>query len=78
MSRKIEVCLTPALLGLYDIKNSIVVVIDILRATSSMVYGIDNGAKSIIPVSQVEDCLKYAAIRLFPTLKKGLQAKRLS
>jgi 2-phosphosulfolactate phosphatase len=59
MSRKIEVCLTPALLGLYDINKSIVVVIDILRATSSIVYGIDNGATSIIPVAQVEDCLKY-------------------
>jgi 2-phosphosulfolactate phosphatase len=60
MQRKIEVCLTPALLGLYDIENSIVVVIDILRATSSIVYGIDNGAKAIIPVAQVEDCLNYS------------------
>lgn len=25
-----------------------------------MVYGIDNGAQAIIPVSQVEDCLNYA------------------
>lgn len=60
MSRKIEVCLTPALLNLYDIQNSIVVVIDILRATSSITYGIENGAQTIIPVAQVEDCLKYA------------------
>jgi 2-phosphosulfolactate phosphatase len=60
MSRKIEVCLTPALLGLYDINKRIVVVIDILRATSSIVYGIDNGATAIIPVAQVEDCLNYA------------------
>lgn len=60
MSRKIEVCLTPALIDLYAIENSIVVVIDILRATSSIVYGIDNGAKAIIPVAQVEDCLNYA------------------
>lgn len=60
MSRKIEVCLTPALLNLYDIENSIVVVIDILRATSSITYGIENGAQTIIPVAQVEDCLKYA------------------
>lgn len=59
MQRKIEVCLTPALLDLYAIEESIVVVIDILRATSSMVYGIDNGAEAIIPVSQVEDCLNY-------------------
>lgn len=60
MSRKIEVCLTPALLNLYNIENSIVVVIDVLRATSSITYGIDNGAEAIIPVAQVEDCLNYA------------------
>ncbi|WP_316817164.1 2-phosphosulfolactate phosphatase [Pedobacter nyackensis] len=58
--KSIEVCLTPALLNLYNTSNSVVVVIDILRATSSMVYGIDNGANAIIPVSQVEDCLNYA------------------
>jgi 2-phosphosulfolactate phosphatase len=60
MQRKIEVCLTPALIDLYKIENSIVVVIDILRATSSIVYGIDNGAEAIIPVAQVEDCRAYA------------------
>ena len=60
MSRTIEVCLTPALLQLYNIENSIVVVIDILRATSSITYGMDNGAEAIIPVAQVEDCLAYA------------------
>jgi len=61
MSKKIEVCLTPALIDLYDIEQSIVVVIDILRATSSITYGIDNGAEAIIPVAHVEDCLKYSA-----------------
>lgn len=60
MSRKIEVCLTPALLNLYNIENSIVVVIDILRATSSITYGIENGAEAIIPVANVEDCLNYS------------------
>lgn len=59
LKKSIEVCLTPALLHLFDTKNSIVVVIDILRATSSIVYGIDNGAKAIIPVAQVDDCLTY-------------------
>ena len=59
MSKKIEVCLTPALIDLYDIEQSIVVVIDILRATSSITYGIENGAKAIIPVSLVEECLAY-------------------
>jgi len=59
MPRKIEVCVTPALLGLYNIEQTIVVVIDILRATSSIVYGIDNGATAIIPIANVTDCLNY-------------------
>ncbi|MHA4893370.1 2-phosphosulfolactate phosphatase [Pedobacter sp. PWIIR3] len=61
MEKRLEVCLTPALLDLYEIEESIVVVIDILRATSSIVYGISNGADAIIPVAQVEDCLQYAS-----------------
>jgi len=56
---KIEVCLSPALLPLFDIENSVVVVIDVFRATSSICYGIENGAKAIIPVSQVEECAAY-------------------
>ena len=36
-----------------------VVVIDIFRATSSICYGIENGAEAIIPVSQVEECSAY-------------------
>lgn len=57
--RNLEVCLTPALLHLYDFKQSIVVVIDIFRATSSICYGIENGAESIIPVATVEACESY-------------------
>ncbi|RYE51744.1 MAG: 2-phosphosulfolactate phosphatase [Sphingobacteriales bacterium] len=60
MHKRIEVCLTPALLHLYNVEESIVVVIDVLRATSSIVYGIDNGASAIIPVANVEDCLQYS------------------
>lgn len=56
---KIETCLTPALLPLYQIENSIVVIIDIFRATSSICYGIENGAEAIIPVAQVEECAAY-------------------
>lgn len=57
--RKLEVCLTPALLQHYDIHESIVVVIDIFRATSSICYGIENGAEAIIPVATVESCESY-------------------
>lgn len=57
--RKLEVCLTPALLHLHELSASIVVVIDIFRATSSICYGIENGAHSIIPVATVEACESY-------------------
>jgi 2-phosphosulfolactate phosphatase len=57
--RQIEVCLSPALLPYYHFNESIVVVIDIFRATSSICYGFDNGAKQIIPVASVEECKQY-------------------
>lgn len=57
--RNLEVCLTPALLHLHDFSESIVVVIDIFRATSSICYGIENGAEAIIPVASIEACESY-------------------
>ncbi len=58
--KKLEVCLTPALLPCYEIQQSIVVVIDVLRATSSMCYAFENGVSTIIPVATVEECQAYA------------------
>src|ERR1700754_5135378 len=57
--RGAQVCLTPALIPLYNVEEYIVVIIDIFRATSSICYGIDNGAEAIIPVSEVEECAAY-------------------
>jgi 2-phosphosulfolactate phosphatase len=56
---KLEVCLTPALIPLYKVEDYIVVIIDVFRATTSICYGIENGAEAIIPVSQVEECSAY-------------------
>ena len=50
--------LSPALLNLYDITNSVVVVIDVLRATSTIATALYNGAKEIIPVDSVNDCIR--------------------
>ncbi len=54
--KNIDVCLTPDLLHLHKINNSIVVVTDIFRATSCMVTGFAYGVKSIIPVATVDEC----------------------
>jgi 2-phosphosulfolactate phosphatase len=59
MTQNLDVCLTPALIPLYNVEDYIVVVIDIFRATSSICYGIENGAEAIIPVSEVEECAAY-------------------
>jgi 2-phosphosulfolactate phosphatase len=59
MIRSLDVCLTPALIPLYNVEDYIVVVIDIFRATSSICYGIENGAEAIIPVSEIEECAAY-------------------
>lgn len=51
-------CLSPALLHLYDVSNSIVVIIDVLRATSTIATALHNGAKDVIPVDSVPDCIR--------------------
>ena len=50
--------LSPALLHLFDVSNSIVVIIDVLRATSTIATAIHNGAKSVIPVDSVSRCME--------------------
>ncbi len=49
--------LSPALINLYDVSKSIVVIIDVLRATSTIATALYNGAKSVIPVDSVSDCI---------------------
>lgn len=53
--------LSPALLHLYDVSSSIVVIIDVLRATSTIATAMYNGAKCIVPVDSVDECIKIGA-----------------
>src|SRR5690606_41390524 len=57
--RSVNVCLSPALLPYYDLDDTTAVVIDIFRASSSMCYGLANGARAIIPVAEIDECLAY-------------------
>lgn len=56
MNRQIDVCLSPELINLYELKGQIVVVIDILRATSCMVTALAEGVESIRPVATLDQC----------------------
>lgn len=57
--KSVNVCLSPALLPFYELDNTTAVVIDIFRASSSMCYGLANGARAIIPVAEIDECLAY-------------------
>jgi len=59
MTKSLHVCLSPALLPLYKVDEYITVIVDIFRATSSICYGIENGADAIIPVAEVDECIAY-------------------
>lgn len=50
--------LTPSLLDLYEVHDSIVVIIDVFRATSTMATALYNGASKIIPVDSAELCIE--------------------
>lgn len=57
MQKNLDVCLTPELLHLYPVENKIVVVVDVLRATSCMTTAFAHGIKEIIPVKTVAECV---------------------
>jgi 2-phosphosulfolactate phosphatase len=54
---RLEVCYSPALLHLYDTTDAVVVIIDIFRATSTITAALHNGARSVIPVASVAECI---------------------
>ena len=59
---KIETILTPAELPAFarrDLRETLCVVFDVLRATSTIVTALHNGAKAIIPVSEISEALAF-------------------
>lgn len=59
MKRTIDVCLSPDLMHLYPVEDAIVVVVDILRATSCMTTAFAHEIHSIKPFAQLPDCLSH-------------------
>lgn len=57
--RKIEICYSPALIPYYENPDAIVVVNDILRASSAIVTAFMNGVERIIPVGTLEEAKAY-------------------
>ena len=57
--KHVEVCFTPGDYEYFKGKSEIVVVIDVLRATSAICAAFQNGIKSIIPVATIEEAREY-------------------
>jgi 2-phosphosulfolactate phosphatase len=57
--RNIEVCFSPALYPYYRNNEAIVVVADILRATTAICAAFENGARELIPVEGVEEAREW-------------------
>ncbi|MEZ4800704.1 MAG: 2-phosphosulfolactate phosphatase [Flavobacteriales bacterium] len=55
----VEVCYTPGQYHLYKENFDIVVVVDVLRATSAIASALHYGVEKIIPISSVEEALEY-------------------
>lgn len=62
MSQKpvLHTSISPALLHLYDLSNSVVVIIDVFRATSTIASALYNGAKCVIPVDSVPKAIEIS------------------
>ncbi|MBN1599675.1 MAG: 2-phosphosulfolactate phosphatase [Bacteroidales bacterium] len=57
--KSVEVCLTPAVYDTFKSDNAIVVVVDVLRATSAICTAFMNGVKKILPVATLEEAKAY-------------------
>ena len=55
----VDVCLSPQLYPSYHQEDTIVVVIDVLRATSAICTAFEFGVEKMIPVATIEEALDY-------------------
>jgi 2-phosphosulfolactate phosphatase len=61
MSRSINVHLLPALVEPNELAGKTVVVIDVLRATTTIIHALAAGAKEVVPLLEVDEALTLAA-----------------
>lgn len=60
--KNVEVCFSTALFEYYANRASHVIIVDILRASTSICTALHNGAKEIIPVGSVEETKKMKKV----------------
>jgi len=56
---KIEVCFSPASFSAFNSNDAVVIIVDILRATSAIITAFMNGVEKIIPVATLEEAKTF-------------------
>ncbi len=59
LKRKLEACFSPAMFMPDENRDSIVIVIDVLRASSAICTAFANGASAVIPVADITEAKDY-------------------
>jgi 2-phosphosulfolactate phosphatase len=54
--RTVRVCLSPSLLPHLKLSEAVVVVIDVLRFTTTLAVAFDNGVLEVVPTETIEEC----------------------
>ena len=61
MNREVKVHLLPVLFEPEDVRGGIAVIIDVLRASTTIVHALAHGAKAVIPTGKVDEARRIAA-----------------
>jgi len=70
---RIEVCFSPGEYHLYEADFQLVVVLDVLRATSAICTAMEHGVKEIIPVASVEEARQLQSEGYLAAAERGGQ-----
>ena len=55
----LDLCFSPELLPLYELGGKVAVIVDILRASSTIVTALGEGVSHVFPVASLEECAAY-------------------
>ncbi|MBD2724134.1 2-phosphosulfolactate phosphatase [Hymenobacter armeniacus] len=55
----VDICFSPELLPLYDLRGRVAVIVDILRASSTIVTALGEGVTHVFPVASLDECTAY-------------------
>lgn len=69
--RQIDVYLLPALVEPAELAGKVVVVIDVLRATTTIVHALANGATQVVPCLEITEALQHSGVGILRGGERG-------